>query len=142
MDFTFVQKEPGKAYIADRLWLPKSHIRPGPVKGALQFVVQSQDGQSKLALWEETEHHIICPREFLPTSEYSRYKFPFIDLRPEFERVEFKSNITPRNDEQAKALEALLQNDNGILNLACGKGKTVLSTAKMEASSPSGRKQS
>lgn len=131
MILNFVPKEPGKAYIADRLWLPKSHVRPEPVKGALQFTVQSEGKQIQMSMWDESQHHIICPREFLPPSEYKRYKFPFIDLRPQFQHVPFESTVVPRNEEQRLALEALLKNDNGILNLACGKGKTVLSTVKI-----------
>lgn len=137
MIYKFYSKEPGKAYISNRLWLPKSRnqgdglVRPGPVKRALEFKVQNQGGQQEFKLWDETHDHIITPREFLTPAHYSDYSFPFIDARPEFDTVEFEDLVVPRNEEQERAWAALAVNDNGILNLACGKGKTKLSLKKI-----------
>ncbi len=131
MNLRFHVKEPGKAYIADRLWMPKSKVREETLKTALEFTVPSPTGQIAMKMWEETKHHILCPREFLPPEVYRKYKFPFIDLRPEFSRVTFKDLVKPRNEEQEKAWEALKKNDNGILNLSCGKGKTKLALKKI-----------
>ena len=137
MNLTFVPKEPGMAYIADRLWLPKQKVhgdglvREGPVKRALEFIVGGPEGQVLLQMWDETSSHIICPREFLPPSEYLKYRFPFVDLRPEFQRVQFEDRVTPRSEEQLNAWHSLAVNDNGILNLGCGKGKTILGVKKI-----------
>lgn len=136
MNLTFVPKEPDKAYLADRLWLPKSGIRTEPVKRALEFLVNGKnlDGtpaQVKMSMWNESLNHLICPREFIPASHYPRYKFPFVDLRPEFQKVVFEDHVVPRNEEQEKAWRALAINDNGILNLGCGKGKTKLALKKI-----------
>jgi hypothetical protein len=131
MELTFVPKEPGKAYVSNSLWLPKDKIRVGPVKNALEFVVQDQQGQILMRMWDESTNHIICPREFLPPSEYLKYDFPFVDLRPEFQKVSFVDHVVPRDAEQERAWAALAANDNGILNLACGKGKTKLSLKKI-----------
>ena len=128
---TFVKKEHDKAYIANSLWLPKTGIRTEPVQKALEFTVQTQQGQVMLRMWDESRSHIICPREFLPHSEYAKFKFPFVDLRPDFEEVDFEDNVTPRDEEQQRAWDALALNDNGILNLACGKGKTILAVKKI-----------
>lgn len=132
----FVPKEPDKAYLADRLWLPKSGIRTEPVKRALEFLVNGKDldgtaAQVRMSMWDETRHHLVCPREFLPSSHYPRYKFPFVDLRPEFQKVQFGDHVVPRNEEQEKAWHSLAINDNGILNLGCGKGKTKLALKKI-----------
>lgn len=131
MKLSFVVKEPDKAYIADRLWLPKGGIRVEPVKRALQFTVGGKEGQVEMQMWEESSNHIICPREFLPSENYRHYKFPFIDLRPQFQRVQFEDKVVPRNDEQQRAWMALSANNNGILNLGCGKGKTKLALKKI-----------
>jgi len=136
MNLIFVPKEPDKAYLADRLWLPKSGIRTEPVKRALEFLVNGKDldgtaAQVKMSMWDETRYHLVCPREFLPASHYPRYKFPFIDLRPEFLKVQFGDHVVPRNEEQEKAWHSLALNDNGILNLGCGKGKTKLALKKI-----------
>ena len=136
-------KEPDKAYVADRLWLPKKFVRPGPVRTALEFKINGQvgvtedgrprTGQITLALWDESAHHIVCPREFLPASQYVHYKFPFVDLRPEFQRVAFNDLVKCRDGDQERAWGSLSQADNGILNLACGKGKTRLALKKIAA---------
>lgn len=131
MILEFVPKEPDKAYVSNRLWLPKSGIRVGPVRRALEFMVNFKGKQETHTMWEETTSHIVCPREFLPPAEYPKYKFPFIDLRPEFEHVEFEDLVVPRNEEQEKAWAAFSKFDNGILNLGCGKGKTKLALKKI-----------
>lgn len=131
MDLTFVPKLPDRAYLSNSLWLPKSGVRPGPVKKALEFIVQSQEKQLLMRMWEESTNHIVCPREFLPSSQYANYAFPFVDLRPEFQKVEFADLVVPRDEEQQKAWDAFAKNDNGILNLACGKGKTRLAFKKI-----------
>lgn len=129
-------KEPNKAYISNQLWLPKEGnvlggVRVGPIQKALEFVVGRNGEMGTIKLWEESRHHIICPREFLPTSEYPKYKFPFVDLRPQFGDRYFTDLVEPRNEEQVLAWEALKKNDNGILNLGCGKGKTKLALKKI-----------
>lgn len=133
MELTFVPKEGDRAYVSNYLWLPKSRIRVGPVRRALEFTVwnESQREQILLRLWEESTNHIVCPREFLPATEYPKYDFPFVDLRPEFQRVEFEDLVVPRDEEQERAWQAFACHDNGILNLACGKGKTKLAVKKI-----------
>lgn len=129
--YTFPVKEPDKAYVSNHLWLPKSRIRVAQVQSALDFQVSGKEGQELLRLWSDGAHHIVCPREFLPPSQYHQYKFPFVDLRPEFKTVDFEDCVVPRNEEQEKAWKALAANDNGILNLGCGKGKTKLALKKI-----------
>jgi len=133
MNLHFVQKEPDKAYLSNSLWLPKSGVREGPVQRALEFTIYSEAEQANilLRLWDQSSTHIICPREFLPSAQYANYEFPFVDLRPSFQKVEFEDLVVPRDEEQVRAWEALKQHDNGILNLACGKGKTKLSLKKI-----------
>jgi superfamily II DNA or RNA helicase len=127
----FVPKEADKAYVSNSLWLPKRLLRAETLKRALDFQVQGREGLVRLSMWDESSNHIICPREFIPPSDYPKYKFPFIDLRPQFQKVEFEDLVTPRSEEQQKAWQALAVNDNGILNLGCGKGKTKLSLKKI-----------
>lgn len=136
MVHTFAVLDPDKAYISNALWLPKkpycaNGVRAEAVKKALEFRVNTQKGQEDILMWHESPYHVITPREFLPTSQYPNYKFPFVDLRPEFEKVVFRDLVVPRNDEQLQAWAALSANDNGILNLACGKGKTKLALKKI-----------
>lgn len=141
MKLSWVQKEPDKAYVADRLWLPKKFVRTNPVKTSLEFIVPGQIGtlangrprmgQVSLQMWEESTNHLICPREFLPPLQYPNYPFPFVDLRPEFQKVQFSDLVKLRDQDQEAAWKALAVADNGILNLACGKGKTRLALKKI-----------
>lgn len=130
----FVPKEPNCAYVSNRLWLPKMELRPEPIKNALEFDIPSStpgEGMIKLRLWEESKYHIICPREFIKPAQYPRYKFPFIDLRPEFERVEFQDHVVPRDKTQERDWEVLSQHDNGLFVRSCGSGKTMLAIKKI-----------
>lgn len=131
MDLKFVEKDPYKAYVSNSLWLPKAKIRLGPFQRALEFTVTAEGKQYLYKMWTETKHHLVCPREFLRPEEYSKYDFPFIDLNPQFDSVEFEDLVTPRSDEQRMAWESFEQNNNGILNLGCGKGKTKLAVKKI-----------
>lgn len=136
MNLRLVPKEPDKAYVANQLWLPKAGVRAGPIQRALEFQVPGRDEEGKqvqidLRLWDESKYHLICPREFLNVVDYPNYRFPFVDLRPEFERVEFEDLVTPRDEEQERAAQALTLHDNGLFVLACGKGKTKLAQKKI-----------
>lgn len=131
MDLRLVLREPDKAYISDMLWLPKKLVPQQAIKEGLQY----WDVEGKQAvmrrLWEETEHHLICPREYIKPSQYSQYPFPFVDLTPKkFPKAAFEVVHEPRDEDQRKAWEAVTLSNGGILNLACGKGKTFLALKK------------
>lgn len=136
MILPFVHKEADKAYVSNHLWLPKDSrvqggVRLDPVKKALEFLVPGRGEQQLIKMWEESWNHIICPREFLPSTQYPTYKFPFIDICPPFSKAEFEDLVVPRTSEQETAWQALALNNNGILNLGCGKGKTKLALKKI-----------
>lgn len=127
MTLRLVAREPDKAYVSDMLWLPKKLIPQQAIKEGLQY----WDVEGKQAilrkLWEETEHHLVCPREYIKVAQYSQFGFPFVDLTPrEFPESGIYVKNEPRDDAQRKAFEALKQSSGGILNLACGMGKTFL----------------
>lgn len=124
---SLVVRDPDKAYVLDNLWLPKKLIAVRAIKEGLQYWETKQQKSILRKLWEETEHHIICPREYIKPSQYGQFDFPFIDLTPkEFPQAGFSVIHDPRDEDQLKALEALRSSRGGILNLACGKGKTFL----------------
>ena len=131
-DVRLVVKEPGKAYIDNMLWLPKDQVRGSAVQEALQFWGVKK-GQAVLTqLWDETAHHLIVPREFITPDQYTNYPFSFVDLTPKkFTRTHLTDNIHWRDKDQHKAWQALKKSTGGILNLACGKGKTVLALKKI-----------
>lgn len=129
---SLVVKKPDVAYVSTMLWLPKALIRVEAVQNALQYW-EVKGGDSVLTkFWEETEHHLVVPREFISPDQYRNYGFPFIDITPRrFARSGIRDKIVMRNEEQTKAWEELRLARGGILNLACGKGKTVLALKKI-----------
>ena len=136
--YKFYVMDPDKAYINNNLVLPKRGLNLKLIKNALTFQhgeeeVLDDAGEliemrpANIHLWSENQHHIVVPREFLQPDQYSQFKFEFVDLRlKEFEVAGFTDNIGLRDEDQVRAFDAMTRNYSGTLNLACGKGKTVL----------------
>jgi len=124
-----LQRDPDKGYIDSLLWVPKKHVNVEGTKRALTFTFLEQKNVITLSLYREAEHHLLLPREFWEVKELP---FPVVDTRPRsYERVAIPSNIVldalnPKETTQRDALAALLKARGGILQLACGKGKTVV----------------
>src|SRR5208282_1369644 len=89
-----------------------------------------------LTLFKETDHHLLVPREFWDPKNFT---FPVLDCRPKrYAKVDIRSRIQldtrveggrhiPTGDSvQQEAMNALLLYRGGVLQLACGKGKTVV----------------
>lgn len=132
MDDLLVEKRPDRAYVSTMLWLPKALIRWEAVCNALQYW-EVKGGEAVLTkFWSETDTHIVVPREFVSVDQYPNYGFPFVDMTPRrFAHCRLQDHIKWRNDEQEKAWNALAEARGGILNLACGKGKSVLALKKI-----------
>jgi len=132
-DLRLVIREPDKAYVSDMLWLPKSRVAEVAIKQSLEYWDVERGQAVMRRLWEDSRHHILCPREFLKPAQYAQFPFPFIDLGPKrFQKTNIWVKNEPRDDDQLKAWKALEACQGGILNLACGKGKTFLSLKKAE----------
>jgi superfamily II DNA or RNA helicase len=129
---SLVVKRPDAAYVSNMLWLPKELVRVDAVKASLQYWDVKKGSPVLMTFWEETENHLVIPREFISTDQYRNYGFPFYDLTPRhFARSGIESKISLRNQEQVTAWESLREARGGILNLACGKGKTVLALKRI-----------
>jgi superfamily II DNA or RNA helicase len=135
---TFKPKDPNKGYISNNLLIPKQYLNLKAVQEALSFiigeeqVVDQTDQQlvmrpKVVELWDETNTHIIVPRAFIAPEVLSDFPFEWVDERPEALRIDVPNSIVPRSMTQVKSLEALRKFGGGTLNLACGKGKTVVS---------------
>lgn len=133
-----IKRDPDLGYVDTMLWVPKKLLNVEGVKRALEFELPDRDTIRCLRLWEEAEHHLIVPRAFWKPDELG---FDCIDCRPTyFECTGIKSKIhldckpvpgsnllQPTGDDvQARAIEALIRATGGVLQLACGKGKTVV----------------
>lgn len=112
--------EPGATVLAEDLWLPKGVVHPQRLKDSLQVFLPNS--RSTMTLWKETSHHLIVPRQTFPHSKLSNMQ----DRRPACLPCQFLSRVKWRDRTQNDAYEAMARSDGGILNLICGKGKTVL----------------
>jgi superfamily II DNA or RNA helicase len=112
-------------------------------KSALTFTfpdTYSQDKVRIVNLWKETAAHLLVPRAFWDPASLP---YRVVDLRPtKYPKVDIRSKIkldhrwretpngkvlTPTGDcVQQNSLDALLASTGGGLQLACGKGKTIV----------------
>ena len=135
--FSFLIKDPDKAYLGSQLWLPRSLVNTRSIKSSLEFEVRGDEGPEFLQLWEESPHHLAVPREYLLQEDYESLSFPIVDMTPQdFPDAEFVSNLVldakdPDDDTQRRTWEVFRDQDNGLLHLACGKGKTCLALHKI-----------
>lgn len=128
-----VKRDPDKAYISNNLWLPKRLIPVQAIKEGLQFWDVEKGSSVLKLLWSETKDHLICPREYIKPEQYTKFPFPFIDITPKrFPKAHFFVKNDPRDDDQRAANRAFASASGGILNLACGKGKTFLALKQAE----------
>jgi superfamily II DNA or RNA helicase len=129
-------RRPDTGYLDANLWVPKTHCAVEGVKRALTFQFFNEQQVTLLTLWKETEHHLIVPREFWDPKDFA---FPVVDLRPaRFTKVAITSRVKLDHEfedgalrptgktVQHEAMAALLRARGGILQLACGLGKTVV----------------
>jgi superfamily II DNA or RNA helicase len=129
-------RKPDTGYLDNVLWVPKSAINVEGVKRTLTFQFFEQKKMNILALYKEAPNHLVVPREFWQPKDFN---FPVIDCRPRrYTRVDIRSRIQldhvldggvllPTGDHvQQQAMASLLRSRGGILQLACGKGKTVV----------------
>lgn len=129
MIYTIPIRDPDKAYIDNWLWLPKSKISLEVLKNSLAVPIQARDEIDLIYLWKESANHLGIPRARLPLDHFD---VPIVDLRPKsYDRVNIKSNIVldvrrPELTEQKEAYDDLIDGDDGLLNLSCGKGKTII----------------
>jgi len=129
---TFLKRDPEKGYLGRQLWLPKKHINTRSVKAGLEFPIMDATGITYLQLWEDSQDHLIVPREFIPRKEFDRLKFEIVLSHVhDFDKVRFTSRIVldkkkPESPRQKKAFASMHKADSGILNLACVAGSTVI----------------
>lgn len=119
----------GVGYLGRSLFLPKSHIQGSILRGTLRFG-EDPNGNPRVLVKEHPNHYEI-PRHGLKPAQLDALGISLIDLRPTFGRIDLapKDSFRLRKN-QTEAWAALKKADSGILNLACGKGKTVLGWMK------------
>jgi superfamily II DNA or RNA helicase len=116
---------PDKAYRTTSLFLPKTKVARGPLIGSLTFY--DETGKPRI-LCKEHKHHYEVPRATFTEDQLTDLEIDVIDHTP---RTYPTIPLVPKpefdfREDQIPAWDALKKTTGGILNLACGKGKTVL----------------
>lgn len=133
-----IRRDPNKAYIDTWLWVPKKFVNLDGTRNSLTFVIPEKGGGAReLKLWRETADHLLVPRALWGTGSLP---YEVVDCRPQrYHEIDFKSRIkldhlkgpggvlVPTGlDLQRRAMSTLQTSSGGILQLSCGKGKTVV----------------
>lgn len=121
--------KPGVAQRSHTLFLPKTHVHKAMLEGMLSFGDSTQGSRGFV---RETPHHFEVPRYTVSDEQLAEMNCPLEVVAPEFEN---RRALRPKpgfslRENQLEAWAALRDADRGILNLACGKGKTVLGLMK------------
>lgn len=135
-----VKRDPSKGYLDGWLWVPKFFVDEASVKASLTHSIVTHAGSVKVIhLYREAPNHILVPRAFW---EVGALPFEVVDCRPlSFQEVDFGSRvkldhraqddgngnvaILPTGEYvQHRSFAALEAATGGVLQLACGKGKT------------------
>ena len=125
-----------EAFYSANMWVPKRAVNNQEtfIRAATTRTENSRTGDIKeIALARVHKNHLIVARHLFTKEEWeeriSTWRKQPLELL--WERVSFGDRIDPRDTAQKQAWEAFAKAENGVLNLACGKGKTVLALKKI-----------
>jgi hypothetical protein len=132
-----MKRDAQKGYVSDMLYVPKNLVNIEGVKRALEFEIPERNSIRLLQLWEESEHHLVVPRAFWNPKDLP---IEWVDARPtSYEKTGVRSRVkldhmllqdgrvVPTGERsQSEAIKAMMGCQGGTLQLACGKGKTVV----------------
>lgn len=128
----------GLACVSADIWIPNEEIRNKEMFLRLTSVIHSDKRsgtENLIPLAKAQPWHVTVPRHLFPIEELERRKLPLpiLQPRPEYMDAGFMSheNIVPRDPGQVDAWNSFSRADCGVLNLACGKGKTVMALKKI-----------
>ncbi len=145
-----VVRDQNKGYIDTWLWVPRSLINVTATQSALSFLfTDSYSGEQRvLYLWREAPGHLLVPRAFW---DPGALPCEVVDCRPlTYPQILFKSRIkldhrpsiingqnvmAPTGENvQHVSIQKLLDSMGGVLQLACGRGKTIIALHKIALS--------
>ncbi len=124
----------GTAFFSSDVWIPLEEIRNvnALMRAATFSTVNARTGETtSICLAQMRENHVIVARHLFTREEWVEKIGPLVTPKVKYETYDFGDKITPRNEAQEKAWEKFSQADHGVLNLACGKGKTVMALKKI-----------
>jgi hypothetical protein len=124
----------GKAHLCENMWIPKELVKNSAAFLRASTVHPDPSSEAEpIFLAREAAHHIVVARHMFSREEWATRigEWSELDLTDTWEKVGFVDTITPWSEEQQAAWDAFSVQPNGALNLACGKGKTVLALKRI-----------
>ncbi len=96
------------------------------IREFLQRRVQEYNRSSFIinTFYIESEKYLLIPRNF-PLQQYT-FNYEVDDYTHDGEDIDIEHIITPRSQTQKAAIQYMLENESGILQLSPGVGKTVI----------------
>lgn len=131
-------RDPNCGYIDSGFWVPKKYVNALAVRTALSVTVNGARGSRTQTTYDykESPTHIQVPREYWRPSDFP---FTTYDVRPaQYRRTWITSRLRmdhrikhgvlqpTGNSVQEDSVRALLGARGGVLQLACGLGKTCV----------------
>jgi superfamily II DNA or RNA helicase len=120
--------------VSANVWLPINCLKnPDALLRAARFsYVNPKTGKELcISIAKRVGEHLVIAREFLSKDAIDAVTDTIHKPTFKFSEFGFVDKIEPRNAEQALAWDAFNDSSGGVLNLACGKGKTVLALKKI-----------
>lgn len=122
----------GRAILSASKWIPleKVHNKEALLRASC-ITGYSNTEPVVIQLAVEEKFHIRLPR-FLTVAAVSRFiRYESITDDTQWEKVVFNDLVVPRDAKQEAAWASFASAENGILNIACGGGKTTVSLKKI-----------
>ena len=136
----FPESDSGKSlsgsYRSAWMWIPSEDIpnKSALINAAKIVSVNERTGDTNTyPLAREVGDYVVIARHFFTEEEWKSKigHWTELPLSDSLEKFDFGDRITPRDKDQKIAWEAFKKQSFGVLNLACGKGKTVLALKKI-----------
>ncbi|MAP23571.1 MAG: hypothetical protein CL582_21800 [Alteromonadaceae bacterium] len=126
----------GRSFCSSNMWVPNQLISNQEtfIRTATARTENFRTGTIKeICLVERRRNHLVVARHLFTKEEWKKRigAWDSAVIEPQWEKVSFGGQISPRDPAQERAWEAFSTVSNGILNLACGKGKTVMALKKI-----------
>lgn len=116
------------------VWVPVERItnKAAFIRAATINVVNDRTGAvTSVPLAQEVGDYVVIARHFFTKEVWKEKLGSWEEVGLSYEPFDFGDKITPRNKDQQEAWDAFSKQSSGVLNLACGKGKTVLALKKI-----------
>lgn len=125
-----------EAFASASMWIPKSMVenRDAFIRATTVRTENSRTGEVKtISLAHSRKNHLVVARHLFTEEEWEsrlgNWSIPAMEIF--WDNFDFGDKISPRDKSQKEAWEAFSTAENGVLNLACGKGKTVMALKKI-----------